>query len=369
MRLTLFMTRGLSLRTWQEGGMFAREVALYNRLRDQGMEIGIVTYGNSSESTFADRLKGICILYNKWRLPTWLYALLVPLLHKSWLIHTDLIKSNQTNGAEIALRTARICGKPFIARCGFLWSVNTARAHGERSLRSRYAKYIERRVFSSANRVVVTTHSMVETVKAEFPKGEKKVVCIPNYVETDRFCPNEKVSPDIDLMFVGRLTPEKNLGNLLCAIQATEFSLAIVGSGPIRSKLENQFGTMNGRIRWLGTVSNTELPNLLLQARLFVQPSFYEGHPKALLEALACGLAVLGTRVPGIREIIQHGENGWLCETSVESIRDAICRVMSDEDLRRQLGKKGRACALNYGLDRLVEKERKLYEELISSSA
>ena len=101
-----------------------------------------------------------------------------------------------------------------------------------------------------------------------------------------------------------------------------------------------------------------------------MQPSFYEGHPKTILEALASGLPVLGTKVSGIREIIQHGENGWLCETSVESIRNAIIRLMGDEELRRRLGLHGRECVLEkFSLDQAVESERKLYKEVIASRA
>jgi trehalose synthase len=74
--------------------------------------------------------------------------------------------------------------------------------------------------------------------------------------------------------------------------------------------------------------------------------------------------------VPGIRDLIQHDENGWLCETSAESIRTAILRLMGDEELRRRLGKNGRECVLeNFGLDQVIESELKLYEEIIASSA
>lgn len=370
MRITLFMTRGLSLRIWQERGMFSREVALYRRLHAYGIEVGIVTYGNSAEQAFVDKLKGIRILYNRWNLPIWLYARFIPILHKNWLKGTDVIKSNQTYGADVALRAARIYKKSFIARCGYMLSLHVAQVYGGRSLYFGYAQYVERRVFSSADIVAVTTDSMVENVKSRFPQVADKVVCMPNYVETDRFTPSSTITPDIDMLFVGRLVPQKNLENLLLAIQPTQFSLAIVGSGPIRPLLEKRYGTMNGRVRWLGIVPNDELPNLFQRTKVFVQTSFYEGHPKAILEAFASKLPVLGTKVSGIREIIQHGENGWLCETSVESIRNAIIRLMGDEELRRRLGLHGRECVLEkFSLDQAVESERKLYKEVIASRA
>src|SRR3546814_17832635 len=72
--------------------------------------------------------------------------------------------------------------------------------------------------------------------------------------------------------------------------------------------------------------------------RIFVLPSSYEGHPKTLLEAMACGAAVIGTDVPGIREVIEDGRTGLLCAPTAAALRDAIERLLSDEPLRRRLG-------------------------------
>jgi glycosyltransferase involved in cell wall biosynthesis len=73
---------------------------------------------------------------------------------------------------------------------------------------------------------------------------------------------------------------------------------------------------------------------------------------------MACGLPVIGGDSPGIRELIRHGENGWLCGTDAASIRQAIRTLLGDEALRRRLGQAARAFAVeHFSLDRVVELE------------
>jgi glycosyltransferase involved in cell wall biosynthesis len=118
-------------------------------------------------------------------------------------------------------------------------------------------------------------------------------------------------------------------------------------------------------VRLLGNVQHRQLPGILKSADLFVLPSRYEGHPKTLIEAMACGLPVVGTDVPGIREIIQHGENGYLCGTSPEEIREAIRVILGDSERRVRMGRNAREFVVeHFALDRIVEKELALLEEL-----
>ena len=370
MRLTLFFTHGLSLRIWDQTGMFAREVALYQRLQTHGVEVGFVTYGDASELKYADHIPGIHILFNRWRLPRPIYGRLVPWLHASWLEDSDIIKTNQINGADIALRAARVWHTPLIARCGYMLSLNTARTHGPRSLQAWYARRLEERVFSVAQRVVVTTPTMAADIATRIPRAAAHTLVIPNYVETNRFRPNGQVAKDTDVIFVGRLSPEKNLEALLEAVKSLGLTTTIVGAGDLREPLESCFGCMEGRLRWQGMVPNSELPAWLNDAKLFVLPSHYEAHPKTLLEAMACGLPVLGADSPGIRSIIRHDDTGWLCGTGARAIEQAIRELMRNPERRMQLGRRAREYVVeNFALDRIVEKELALYREVVQADA
>ena len=80
---------------------------------------------------------------------------------------------------------------------------------------------------------------------------------------------------------------------------------------------------------------------------------------------MSCGCAVIGTNVPGIREVIQHEKSGLLVEESVESLRGAILRLMDDEGLRIRLGKEARRQIMaENSLEAAIQQELKVYQEL-----
>ena len=80
---------------------------------------------------------------------------------------------------------------------------------------------------------------------------------------------------------------------------------------------------------------------LLNRCEAFVFPSRYEGTPKALLEAMACGVPVIAARSPGITEVVTHDQTGYLCGISALEIRAAISTVLKDPALRDRLGRDG----------------------------
>lgn len=350
---------------WDQIGMFEREVAIYRRLQKRGVQVAFVTYGSAEDLRYADRIPGIQILCNKWGLPVRVYRFLLPVLHCLSLIRASVYKTNQANGAEIALRAARFWGKPMIARCGYMWSSTMALEHGADNPLVRHAQEIEESVFSAAQRVVVTAPMMASDIAGRIPTAAKHTVLIPNYVDTELFIPGDKHVPDYDIIFVGRMSREKNVVALLKAIQSLDVRTAFIGSGELRDELQQRFASLNSRVQWLGNILNAELPLYLNRAGAFVLPSHYEGHPKTLIEAMACGRPVIGTDVPGIREIIQHRQTGYLCGTSPTEIRRAIQDVLGDEALQERMGGKAREYVVeNFSLDRVFEMELALLQEV-----
>jgi glycosyltransferase involved in cell wall biosynthesis len=139
---------------------------------------------------------------------------------------------------------------------------------------------------------------------------------------------------------VGRLEEQKNLKALIPALEGLPgVTLAMIGEGSLRSELTALAAQHNVAVDFLGTRSHAELPTFLNQAAVFILPSLYEGNPKALVEAMACGVPVVGTNVPGIREILVHGQNGYVCGTSAGEIRTALKEVLADGALREHLSR------------------------------
>ena len=367
-KLVLFFTRRISLHTWDEVGMFEREVAIYRRLQDHGVEVSFVTYGDAGDLQYADRIPGINILCNRWRLPLRWYERLLPLLHTWHLWRADVYKTNQTNGADVALSAARLWRKPLIARCGYMWSMLAKnRADGRQEGEVDQAIALERNVFNSADRVVVTTERMREYAVAEYRLPSSKVRVIPNYVLTDHFRP----LPNADkhrhrICFIGRLNQEKNPLGLLVAIRGLDVELMMIGDGPLRGILEEEAKRNGLQVQFLGNQPHHELPCHLNSAALFVLLSPQEGHPKTLVEAMSCGLPVIGTDVPGIRELIEHRQSGFLCGASPAEIRAAIQEVLNDAGLRACMGRNARQFVVeHFALERVVEMELGLLKELV----
>jgi len=119
----------------------------------------------------------------------------------------------------------------------------------------------------------------------------------------------------------------------------------------------------------LCTVAHEQLPDLLIQNEALVMPSIYEGTPKALLEAMACGVPVIATKSPGITGVVTHNRNGYLCGLSIEEIRGAIQVVLEDVVLRERLGQEAvRYIRKHHSLREAVEREIAIIGKLCSSA-
>lgn len=342
--------------------MLDRELALYRKLQERGVNIEFVTYGDKDDLAFDQAVPGLRIHANLDGLSLAAYER--KLLSRP--IQAGVIKSNQIAGAEIAMEVARKTNTKFVARCGYLLAEFQERRYGERSREAKQARKLEEKVFRGADWITVTTAKMAESIAERYKVGADKIGVIPNYVETDRFHPEaSEPRPKVRIGFVGRLDTQKNLHNLITAVVDMDIEVWLIGYGPLKEQLQSFAEDTKAKFKFLGNIPNRELPQLLNQCDIFVMPSLYEGHPKALLEAMACGLPVLGTRVPGIQEIIIDGENGVLCETSAVSLREGLQRLINDAPLRQRVGRAAREYVeAHFALDRVVDLEMALLKRL-----
>ncbi len=356
--LGLFFTKGVSLKTWDMVGNLDREIAIYARMIKAGNQVTFFTYGDSGDLKYLERLHGIRICCNEAGLDLEKYGSDLSTIHANILESLDLIKTNQTYGAEIALDMATRFGKPFIARCGYMWSQNCIREFGEGANVTKEALRVEKQVFRDADRIIVTTSEMKRDVLSRIYDVENKLTVIPNYVDTNVFRPLKLSRDPNTLIFIGRIAPEKNLEALFEAIRPLNVRLRIIGEGRLRPFLQQKYADMESKLIWEGGVPNSELPAYINEARVFVLPSMYEGHPKALIEAMACSVPVIGCDSPGIRQIIDNGSNGLLCASAPDGLRNAINRVLDDQKFAEMISINARKFVVkNYSLERITQLE------------
>ena len=124
-----------------------------------------------------------------------------------------------------------------------------------------------------------------------------------------------------------------------------------------------------GVVEWWG--HRDDMPRTLRAANLIVLPSYREGFPKVLLEAAASGRAVVATDVPGCREIVRHGENGYLVPSrDAESLAAAIAVLVQDPVRRAEAGLRGREIAVSeFSSDRIAHDTLVVYRELLLNRA
>ena len=152
------------------------------------------------------------------------------------------------------------------------------------------------------------------------------------------------------LLFVGRLCAEKGLPLLLQAVvrfieNGGRCSLAIVGDGPLRQYVET-FTAAHGLsevVELLGWRDSAEIVEQLLRSRTLVLPSFAEGLPVVIMEAMALGRPVIATAVAGIPELVEHERNGWLIAAgSVEELTLAIAASLRTTTAEvQEMGRRG----------------------------
>ncbi len=365
--LAFFLSRNTPLARWDKLGLFQRETLLYRHLRQQeNLEIMLVSSGDTAELQYETALAGIHILPNRWRFPPNLYSLIAPFLHRHALRQATIYKTNQLDGAWTAILAGKLYGKPVIVRAGYLWGKHFSSEHGT-GLKTSLIYRLQTFVLRQATQVVVTTAVMKNDLIAQYQLPPSKISIIPNYVDTTHFAPQ----PEIEqvhgrVCFIGRLNSIKNLDLLIEALASLpQAHLVLIGSGAEQAPLEALAHRLNVSVTFRGQLAHDELPAELNRAAIFVLPSQLEGHPKALIEAMACGTAVLGTDVEGIREVIQHGQTGWLCPPTVEGLSTALQTLLADPALRQQLGQNARHFALQtYSLDQIVQAELALYQQL-----
>ncbi|WP_119065818.1 glycosyltransferase family 4 protein [Aggregatilinea lenta] len=369
--LVLFFTHGVSLRTWDETGTFEREVALYRRLQARGYKITFITYGDASDRDYAPRIPGITIRCNRWGLPLDRYRRLLPLLHAPALIRADVFKTNQSYGADAALRAARLWRKPLIARAGFMWALFLANVPPDVAAPYDQDALIgtERDVFQRAQHVVVTTERMRDHTVNVFGVPAGRVTIIPNYMLTDVFAPTRtSYSGYRKILYVGRLQAEKNLPGLFEAARGLDVELTLIGRGVQADELKALAESYALTVNFVENVPNEQLPGWMNEADLFVLLSFSEGHPKSLLEAMSCGTPVLGADSPGIRDLIRHRETGYLCGTEPEAIRAALLDVLGDVALRERMGRGARQYVLDHlALDKIAEQETGVIDSVLAA--
>ena len=368
MVLTLFLTEGMSLKEWDRIGLLQREMALYVRLVEHGVHVQIFSWGDVGDLYYEQMFSGIKVLIVPYYQKNPTFKNRIHLFRATrTLKKSDVFKSNQIQGSDVALEYGARFGIPVITRCGYLWSQFTQRQTSDPELLNR-AVELERAAFTNAHAGITSSPRDRDYVTREYGLVEGKVTCVPNYVDQTVFSATFEGREEGHLLYVGRLSPQKNLPALLSAVDKSKFvkKLTLIGHGELHKELSESALKISKEVEFLGTIPNHKIAEYMKTCTAYILPSFYEGLPKTLLEAMSCGCACIGTDVEGIREVLSNGVTGVLCTTDESSIMESIDSVFNDDSLRVKLGKAASSTIdKTYSLNKVLELEKQVYQKVL----
>jgi glycogen(starch) synthase len=172
------------------------------------------------------------------------------------------------------------------------------------------------------------------------------------------------------VVYAGRLVPEKGVRELVRAfemVSVPDAGLLVVGDGSHKRSLEDAARrTCGDRVRFVGPKPHSEVRAYLRHADVVVMPSRYEERGRVLLEAMAEGTPVVGSRTGGILDTIQDGENGLLVGPGdSEGLARAIDRVLADDRFAASIGQAGKITASKHGVSALADATLAAYRDTL----
>ncbi len=233
-----------------------------------------------------------------------------------------------------------------------------------------------------ADHIIAVSEPLRDMLVTQFAMPGDKITVRSCGVDMNRFRPipqfeaRQKLQLPQDariLLFVGALTDYKGGGDLITAVsqlaqQGEKFQLLMVGEGPLRQQFIHQVNEdgLADQVQFVGSKPNEEMPLWFNAADIFVLPSWREGTPVSLMEALSCERPAVVSRAGGMAQVIQDGENGFLVEiANPAQLAEKLGLLLNDKAIQQQFSRVGRETVLQWGgLKEEVDTLEALYRQL-----
>ncbi len=270
---------------------------------------------------------------------------------------------------------ARICKVPCVAAISGLGSVFMAQTIAERALRFFVARFYRLALGYKKLRIIFQNADDRKIITSLCDLPFEKSILIPGSgVDLTEYKYYPEPESPIKVIFAGRLLKDKGIREFVRAAsilseQGIDALFMVAGAedngnpATIRSEILEQWRT-EGRVEFLE--QRNDIAKLFRDSHIVVLPSYREGLPKVLIEAAACGRAVVTTDVPGCRDAIIPDETGILVpHRNALALAETIKKLIYNPELRRAMGKAGRELAeRKFAINYVVDAHMNLYDEL-----
>ncbi len=209
---------------------------------------------------------------------------------------------------------------------------------------------------------------------------DKKVplTVIPNGVDLNRFRPQVRKKKNIiKLLAIGRLIPRKGFQYIIEALPEVinksnkNFELQIIGSGPYQEDLHRlvKRNQIENKVKFLGLVEYDNLIKYYRNADILINSSYGEGMPLVVLEAMATGLPIIATRVPGNEELVKNNYNGFIVRPKdSKELAHALIKMLNNDTLRERMSRNSLKIIKNYNWEKITEEYVELYKQLLQKN-
>jgi len=238
---------------------------------------------------------------------------------------------------------------------------------GGEKLQQKMAWNMVNKIYGYCDAVICPTEAIKkELVKRRF---KRKLGVISYGIDRKVFKPNGKLVKEKIILHSGRLAFEKNVDVVLKAFKLVtekipDSRLVIAGDGPANKSLKELARNLGlgKKVTWLGMVPRQRLPQIYQRAALFVTASTMETLGMVVLEALACGVPVVGVNKYALRDLILEDENGLIAEPGKpKALAAAMIKVLKDERLREKFSTGAIRSVQNHELDKTKKQLESLY--------
>lgn len=255
---------------------------------------------------------------------------------------------------------------------GIVYKLNRDPQTKNRQLIERLEEWWIRR----ANRLVGLSKSIVNLTHNYYGIRTKNISLVANPIDINTFRPANLIENKGYILYVGRLEYRKGVHILIRSIpmilkKIPQTKFIFIGSDcGMKNYLLEKIAEfeIEGSVEFIDQVPRENLISFYQQSALCVVPSLWENHPYVVLEAMACGRAVIASEVGGIPEIIKDNINGKLVPAgSVLGLADSIVTVLNDRKMQNSLGTNARKyIEEEYASERVVQKTLSIYKELMN---
>ncbi|MFB7929179.1 glycosyltransferase family 4 protein [Streptomyces sp. NPDC056039] len=262
---------------------------------------------------------------------------------------------------ETVAAVAALRGVPYVAH--FHLDVDASGPLGR--LLPHYKRHLLGRVLRRADAVIALTEPMAGFLTERYGVPRQRLYVVPNGVSSAYYRePRPAPHRPLRLLFVGRLQIQKNVARLLdaMALVRSEVRLRIVGDGELRAALQAKAARLGLRdVEFAGALHGEDLVKAYADSDAFVLPSDKEGMPLVVLEAMAAGLPVVATDVPGNRELVAG--TGLLAAPEPAALARRIDELAADEELWRSLARRGARTAEGLSWSRVAARVEDVYAQ------